>query len=45
VIGYWILTDLRIGLACGLGRPFKHESPGQDPLAEWQFYVTFGPSS
>jgi Tol biopolymer transport system component len=44
VIGYWILTDLRIGVARGLGRPFRHESPAQDPLAEWQTYVTFGPS-
>jgi hypothetical protein len=44
VIGYWLTTDLRIGLARGLGRPFAGESPGQDPLAEWQFYVTYGPS-
>jgi outer membrane protein assembly factor BamA len=44
VLAYWIATDLRLGMARGLGRPFRGESPGQDPLAEWQWYVTFGPS-
>ncbi len=44
VLAYWITTDLRLGVARGLGRPFRGESPGQDPLAEWQGYVTFGPS-
>ena len=41
---YWLVSDLRLGVARGLGRPLAGESPGQDPLAEWQWYVTFGPS-
>ncbi len=44
VIGYWLVTDLRLGVARGLGRPFRGESPSQDPLAEWQVYATYGPS-
>ena len=44
VIAYWLVTDLRLGVARGLGRPFGHLSPGQDPLAEWQVYATYGPS-
>jgi hypothetical protein len=44
VLAYWLVADLRIGVARGLGRPFRGESPGQDPYAEWQGYVTFGPS-
>lgn len=44
VLAYWLVTDLRLGLARGLGRPLRNESPTQDPAAEWQGYVTFGPS-
>ena len=44
VVAYWLVTDLRLGVARGLGRPFGHVSPGQDPVAEWQFYATYGPS-
>jgi Tol biopolymer transport system component len=44
VMAYWLVGDLRLGVARGLGRPFRGESPSQDPLAELQWYVTFGPS-
>lgn len=44
VLAYWVVTDLRLGVARGLGRPLAGESPAQDPLAQWQGYVSFGPS-
>jgi dipeptidyl aminopeptidase/acylaminoacyl peptidase len=44
VIGYWLVTDLRLGAARGLGKPFGGVSPAQDPYAETEFYVTYGPS-
>ena len=44
VFAYWLVADLRLGLARGMGRPFDRLSPSQDPYAEWQFYVSFGPS-
>jgi hypothetical protein len=44
VFAYWLLTDLRLGVARGMGKPLDHLGPTQDPIAEWQFYFTFGPS-
>jgi hypothetical protein len=44
VLAYWLVSDLRLGAACGLGRPFGTGPPAADPLAEVQGYLTFGPS-
>jgi hypothetical protein len=44
VLAYWLVTDLRLGGARGLGKPFGRVGPGEDALAEWQVYLTFGPS-
>jgi len=43
-LAYWILTDIRIGVARGLGMPLAGVGPSQDPLACWQGYLTIGPS-
>jgi outer membrane protein assembly factor BamA len=43
-LAYWLLTDLRLGVARGLGRLLAGQGPDDDPLAEWQVYLTFGPS-
>ena len=43
-LAYWLLTDLRLGVARGLGRPLGNLSPTQDPYAIWQWYLTLGPS-
>ena len=47
VLGYYLRTDLRLGVARGLGRllaPWQGGRPPADPLAETQLYVTLGPS-
>jgi hypothetical protein len=44
VLAYWLMTDVRLGVARGLGRLLRGEGPADDPLAIWQWYVTFGPS-
>ena len=43
-LAYWLLTDIRLGVARGLGRPLGNLSPTQDPYAIWQWYLTLGPS-
>ena len=43
-LAYWLLTDIRLGVARGLGKPLGGLSPTQDPYAIWQWYVTLGPS-
>ena len=42
VVGYYIRTDVRLGIARGLGRLVA--SDRSDPLAETQVYLTVGPS-
>jgi hypothetical protein len=46
VLGYQLRTDVRLGLAQGLGRLIAPwvRGPGADPLAETQLYVTIGES-
>ena len=41
---YWLLADVRLGVARGLGKPLAHLGPLQDPYAIWQWYATVGPS-
>jgi Tol biopolymer transport system component len=43
-LAYWLLTDVRVGVARGLGKPFGGVSPTKDPWAVWQWYVVMGPS-
>jgi hypothetical protein len=43
-LGYWILTDIRLGVARGLGKPLAGVGPTEDPFALWQWYVVLGPS-
>lgn len=43
-LAYWLLTDIRLGVARGLGKPLGGVGPTQDPYAIWQWYVTLGPS-
>jgi hypothetical protein len=43
-LGYWILTDVRLGVARGLGKPLAGVGPSEDPYAVWQWYVVLGPS-
>jgi len=43
VLGYYLRTDVRIGLARGLGKLLASPRPG-DPYALTQFYVAVGPS-
>jgi hypothetical protein len=43
-LAYWLLTDIRLGVARGLGKPLGGVSPTQDPYAIWQWYVVMGPS-
>jgi hypothetical protein len=43
-LAYWILTDLRLGVARGLGKPLAGIGPREDPYAIWQWYVVLGPS-
>ncbi len=43
-LAYWLLTDIRLGVARGLGKPLGGLSPTQDPWAIWQWYVVLGPS-
>jgi hypothetical protein len=43
-LGYWLLTDIRLGVARGLGKPLDHLGPRQDPWAIWQWYLVLGPS-
>jgi len=43
-LAYWLLTDIRLGVARGLGKPFGGVGPSQDPWAVWQWYVVLGPS-
>ena len=43
-LAYWLLTDIRLGVARGLGKPFGGVGPRQDPWAIWQWYVVLGPS-
>ena len=47
VLGYYLRTDLRLGIARGLGQllaPWSGGRPPADPLAITQVYVTIGPS-
>ncbi|HET7754422.1 MAG TPA: BamA/TamA family outer membrane protein [Anaeromyxobacteraceae bacterium] len=46
VLGYQLRTDVRIGVAQGLGRLLAPwvRGPGADPLAETQVYITMGES-
>ncbi len=47
VLGYYLRTDVRLGVARGLGpllAPWRNGKPAPDPLAETQVYVTVGPS-
>ena len=41
---YWLLADVRFGIARGIGEPLGGLGPAADPLAQWQFYATVGPS-
>jgi Tol biopolymer transport system component len=43
-LAYWLLTDVRLGVARGLGKPLDHLGPTQDPYAVWQWYLVLGPS-
>jgi hypothetical protein len=43
-LGYWLLADLRLGVARGLGKPLDRLGPTQDPYAIWQWYLVLGPS-
>ena len=43
-LAYWILTDIRLGVARGLGKPLAGVGPSEDPYAIWQWYVVLGPS-
>jgi hypothetical protein len=43
-LAYWLLTDIRLGVARGLGKPLAGIGPTQDPWAIWQWYLVLGPS-
>lgn len=43
-LAYWLLTDIRLGVARGLGKPLGGVGPAQDPYAILQWYLTLGPS-
>jgi hypothetical protein len=41
---YWLMTDVRLGVARGLGKPLAGVGPSEDPYAIWQWYLLAGPS-
>ncbi len=43
-LAYWLLTDVRLGVARGLGKPLAGVGPTEDPYAVWQWYLVLGPS-
>jgi hypothetical protein len=43
-LAYWLLADIRLGVARGLGKPLAGVGPTEDPYAIWQWYLVMGPS-